>query len=256
MEAQTVKQFLSKKPVFIGIGLINILVFHYAILRLWFFLFDTSSRLQAPSLGIAIIWDFLLILFFSIPHSLLLRSDFKSKIMPYIPKGLYETFYGLHACIGIILMDEYWMNFGDSVLSITGSLYYLVFALNILAWAFMLWSMIATGLFRQSGIEHWYMTLKGKTVKNQLLKNGPYSFCRHPIYASFLAMIWITPHMNMDHLFLSLSWTAYILIGALLKDKRLMRNKGYANYMTKVPAYPLVPKAIDNLMTKILRKSV
>ena len=250
------KVFLTKRSSFILFGVINIIVFHYAILRLWYFLYDTSSRGTSSSLALAILWDSVLVLFFCLPHSLLLRSNWKSFFTKYLPKGLYESFYSLHACTAIILMDEFWINFGPGIYDFKGINFYLMFALNIASWLFMLWAMIATGLFRQSGIEHWYLALRGRNVKNNLIKAGPYKFCRHPIYAAFLAMIWMTPHMNADHLFLSLSWSLYIFIGAFLKDKRLMRNKLYINYMESIPAFPLIPASLNSKMTWLLRRLV
>ena len=108
----------------------------------------------------------------------------------------------------------------------------------------MFWSMVETGLFRQSGIEEWWRALTHKKMKQGLLKNGPYQICRHPIYASFLGMIWFTPNMSLDRLFLAISWSVYIFIGAYLKEKRLMKNKGYRDYAATVPAFPLMPVSI------------
>jgi protein-S-isoprenylcysteine O-methyltransferase Ste14 len=68
-----------------------------------------------------------------------------------------------------------------------------------------------------------------------------YRFLRHPIYLSFLGLIWFTPRMSLDHVLLTGVWTAYIFIGSYLKDERLAFYVGspYREYQTRVPGYPL-----------------
>jgi methanethiol S-methyltransferase len=248
MEISKTKQFLSKRPSFIFIGLINFVIFHYAIFRLWFFLFDSSNRASYSSFGVSLAVNTALILFFSAPHSFLLSSKIKKFLLKYIPQSLYSTFYGLHASIGIILMDQYWGDWGGDLYRMDGQLRIFFTILYCISWGLMFWSMFATGLFRQSGIEEWWKKLNGQKIENSLLKDGPYRICRHPIYASFFAMIWLTPNMSYDRFFVALSWSGYILIGARLKESRLRRNSLYREYAREVPSFPFLPKGIDRLI--------
>jgi protein-S-isoprenylcysteine O-methyltransferase Ste14 len=112
--------------------------------------------------------------------------------------------------------------------------------------------MISTGLFRQSGIEAWWNAVQDRPQNNKLPIIGAYQLCRHPIYASFIAMIWTTPHMTMNHLMITAIWSVYILYGAYKKDQRLKRNKFYQEYMSKIVAFPFLPKTIDNLLVRFL----
>lgn len=243
------KELLSKRLVFIGIGIFNIALFHYAILRLWFFLLNSSGRLEVQSPILALVINTALLVFFSAPHSFLLNSKVKVKFLQYMPNTLYGTFYSLHACLGIVLMDNYWVTMGPNLLNLNQISEGVIIALYTFNWLFMFWSMLATGLFRQSGIEEWWKGLKGEKIKYTLLSNGPYRVCRHPIYASFIGMIWFTPNVSIDRLYLSLFWTAYILLGASLKERRLRRNKKYQSYSQEVPAFPFMPRSWDNFLT-------
>lgn len=243
---------LHKLPFTILIGLINIALFHFAIMRLFFFLYDSSGRQTNVALPYGILINLGLIAFFSIPHSWLLTSSLKKKILKFIPAPLYSTFYSLHSCIAILLMDRYWVDFGGSLYNLTNMAENGFNILYVLSWLFMLWAMISTGLFKQSGIEEWYLHLRGKRVKNSLALHGAYSVCRHPIYAAFIAMIWTTPHMTYDHLFLTIIWSLYILWGAGQKERRLIRNKGYQRYAREVSAFPFIGKIGDNFFTKTL----
>lgn len=66
---------------------------------------------------------------------------------------------------------------------------------------------------------------------------------RHPVYLSFLGLIWFTPRMTLDHALLTATWTAYIFTGSWLKDRRLTYYLGrsYQDYAAKVPAYVSIP---------------
>lgn len=247
-----IKKFLSEKGPFIIVGLINIIIFHYAILRLFFFLYESSGRQTFVSPFQAITINTLLILFFSIPHSILLQSQTKKKFLKYIPNSLYSTFFSLHACLAIILMDTFWVDFGGPFYIFEGPIRMLFDGFYALSWLFMLWAMISTGLMRQSGIEEWYLSLRGKKIKHSLASSGAYGLCRHPIYAAFIAIMWSTPNMSLDHLFLSLGWSFYILWGAGQKERRLMRNIKYKNYANQIPAFPFIGKFGDNILLKFL----
>ncbi len=246
------KKFLSNKPSFIAVGIINIILFHYAIFRLFMFLYDSSGRQTFDSLPVGLLINTLLILFFSVPHSLLLNSKIKTSFLKLIPNSLYSTFYSLHSCLAIVLIDSYWVDFGGSLYNLTGSQEMIFNVLYVLSWLFMFWAMVSTGLFRQSGIEEWYLSLHGKKMKYSLAKHGAYTLCRHPIYAAFIAMIWTTPHMTYDHLYLTSAWSIYILWGAGQKEKRLMKNRNYRSYAAQVPAFPFIGKVADNFFTSIL----
>ncbi len=243
---------VRKRPLYFLIGLLNVFIFHYAIWRLWFFLYDSAGRNEAsPIIGILI--NSLLLIFFSIPHSYFLTTRFKKWLFQYIPQDSFGVFYSLHASVGIILMDRYWVSFGGDFYHIEGPLRMISQVLFALSWVFMGWAMISTGPLRQSGIEQWLLGLQNKTIKLDIKKDGAYALCRHPIYASFLAMIWTTPNMSIGHLFLSISWTIYIIYGAGLKEKRLMKNKGYHSYAMTTPSFPFLPTSIDQVFLKLWR---
>lgn len=240
-----VKKFLGARGNYIVIGLFNLVLFHYAIIRLWFFLYDSHGRQESDSLVFSFIINTLLVLFFSIPHSALLSSKIKTKILQYVPNALFGTIYSIHACVAIILLDEYWVQIGADSFFTTEWIRNLQIVGYVASWLFMFYAMLSTGLFRQSGIEQWFKGLRKQKFKNDIPYHGAYTICRHPIYAAFLGMIWFTPNMNWDHLFLSVSWTIYIFVGMTLKEKRLMRNKGYQAYMEHTPALPLLPRVLD-----------
>lgn len=246
----TINKLLSLKPIYISLGLLNLALFHWAIWRLFVFLYDGGYSKTSLNLKEVIITDLILVLFFCIPHSLLLWAKVKVKLLKFIPKALYGTFYSFHACVSILLMDKYWLGLEGSKILTQSSYQPFMHVLYILSWILMLWTMISLGLFRQNGLEEWWKGLKQKPMRYELTQTGPFLFCRHPIYVSFIAMAWTSPYLTIDRLFLALSWTIYIFIGVYFKERRLIRNKHYFQYSLQVPLFPLIPMKIDRYLTQ------
>jgi protein-S-isoprenylcysteine O-methyltransferase Ste14 len=65
---------------------------------------------------------------------------------------------------------------------------------------------------------------------------------RHPVYMSFLGLVWFTPTMTLDHAILTAVWTLYIYAGSWFKDRRLLHFIGedYRLYAQRVPGLPLI----------------
>jgi protein-S-isoprenylcysteine O-methyltransferase Ste14 len=70
-----------------------------------------------------------------------------------------------------------------------------------------------------------------------LVKTGLYRWVRHPLYTAGLAFIWPIPIMTTSLLAMNLGLTAYILIGSVLEERRLLSEFGaaYAEYQRQVP---------------------
>jgi methanethiol S-methyltransferase len=252
---EKIKLFLSSKSIFFIVGLVNVFVFHYSIYRLWFFLYGDHKN-GVSHLNYGWITNTILVVFFTIPHSLLLNTSIKKWFLRFIPQKLYSTFYGMHAGLALIMMDKFWVKQGVMLVDFGPSQITLIKILYITCWVAIFWTMFTLGLFKQSGIEEWWGTLKGHKAKMGLPTRGPFAYSRHPIYLSFMGMIWFTPHYTIDRLYLSLSWTLYIIVGMAIKERRLSRNKGYRNYSKQVPLIPFLSKKIDSTITsKIWGKS-
>ncbi len=65
---------------------------------------------------------------------------------------------------------------------------------------------------------------------------------RHPVYLSFLGLIWFTPNMTMDHVVFTVVWTVYIYAGSYFKDQRMIRYIGrpYIEYAAVTPGLPII----------------
>jgi protein-S-isoprenylcysteine O-methyltransferase Ste14 len=112
------------------------------------------------------------------------------------------------------------------------------------SWVGLFYSLSLTGLGYQTGWTPWWHWLHGRPPpRREFRPRGAYHLLRHPIYLSFLGLIWFTPAMTADRAVLTAVWTAYIFVGSYLKDERLARYVGrpYRRYQQRVAGYPFMP---------------
>ncbi len=64
-----------------------------------------------------------------------------------------------------------------------------------------------------------------------------YRFLRHPVYLSFLGLVWLVPVVTLDRAVLIGFWTVSISVGSVLKDRRLLFYVGdeYRREQADVP---------------------
>ncbi len=71
---------------------------------------------------------------------------------------------------------------------------------------------------------------------------GPYAYCRHPMYLAMLAAFWVGPVMTFARLEFAILSTLYLLIGLRLEERNLRQELGpdYDVYSAHVPM--LIPR--------------
>jgi protein-S-isoprenylcysteine O-methyltransferase Ste14 len=79
--------------------------------------------------------------------------------------------------------------------------------------------------------------------RREFVERNAYRVLRHPVYLSFLGLIWFAPLVTLNRVVLMAVWSAYILVGSVLKDRRLVHFIGedYRGYQSRVPGYPGIP---------------
>ncbi len=110
----------------------------------------------------------------------------------------------------------------------------------------LLWAVWQTGALNFLGIRQLFGQPAGEK-QGRLVKNGLYSHVRHPIYFFGLVFIWLTPVMSWNVLALSISFSAYLIIGAMFEERKLLSEYGaeYAEYRGKTPMILPVPVKRD-----------
>ena len=188
--------------------------------------------------------DLLLALFFAVSHSIILAPFMRKRLKSFVPAGFYESFFSASTCVSLLLLFLFWRTSEITVWHLDGWPLHAVRICFYGSWFALLYSLALTGLGYQNGWTPFYYWLIRRTPpKREFVTKGAYKYLRHPVYLSFLGLIWFTPHMTLDHALLTAVWTGYIFIGSILKDQRLYRfiGKPYREYAKQVPGYPLCP---------------
>jgi protein-S-isoprenylcysteine O-methyltransferase Ste14 len=224
----------------VAAGLATQGLFLYTVWRLFWFLRDGPSGSLLGSLG----RDVLLALQFAVVHSLLLWPPARRRLTRWIPAAFYGLFFCTATCVGLLLMFSAWQVSDSLLWDLQGVAGAAVSAGFYGSWAALFYSLSLTGLGYQTGLTPWWHWVRGAPQpRREFRPRGAYCWMRHPVYLSFLGLIWFTPRMTLDHAILTGLWTAYIAIGSHLKDERLAKYVGqpYLAYQAQVPGYPLIP---------------
>jgi methanethiol S-methyltransferase len=236
----------EKRPFIINWGRLGGTVFGFGnqilfLVTVWFlFWFLRDGSLSKEHLAWVQI-DFLLTLFFAVSHSILLAPWCRAKLRAYVPAAFYDSMFSAVTCFCLLILFAFWRTSESSLWEIDGLGLILIRTGFYASWLALFYSLALTGLGYQNGwTPFYYWLIKKSAPKRTFQTNGAYKYLRHPVYLSFLGLIWFTPRMSLDHALLTSVWTGYIFLGSVLKDKRLARfiGKPYVDYARRVPGYP------------------
>ena len=111
-------------------------------------------------------------------------------------------------------------------------------AVQLAAGLGLLLSFRVTGSLEFLGMAQ-FLHLRQPARPEALRVDGMYRYMRHPIYSFSLLILWLTPAMSSNLLAAALGITLYILIGARLEERKLLRQFGepYRAYQQAVPMF-------------------
>lgn len=223
----------------ISFGLGTQAVFLATLWPLYCFLRNDYAAAPEGSLWI----DAALALGFAVPHSILLYPPTRRLITRWLPSELYGCLFCLVTCASLLLQFSLWRGSQSVAWSWPERFQPAIRAAFLCSWGLTFYTLWLTGLEYQTGLGPWWHWVRGRTVpRRQFHPRGAYRLMRHPVYLSFLGLVWFTPVVTADRALLIGIWTAYVFVGSYLKDRRLSQVLGeaYVQYAHEVPAYPLL----------------
>ncbi len=187
--------------------------------------------------------DLLLACFFMLPHSFLLLPSVQRKLKTIVPSGLVGCVHCLATCLSLLVLIGWWTSSNHVLWNLTGTARTAVLAGFYGSWCMLLYSLYLTGFGYQTGIIPWWFWMRDQPLPRRTFRpQSLFLWTRHPVYLSFLGLIWFTPKMSFDHVILTIVWTFYIYLGSYLKDRRLEFYMGdeYRQYAKSVVGFPLI----------------
>lgn len=191
-----------------------------------------------------IISNSFLAIVFAISHSLMLMPRARRFLTRWIPNPFYDTTFCVVTCLSLLLLFFKWQPSDTVFWDLHGLPERLVRLCFYLSWGALFYALAWTGLGFQNGWTPFYHWLRKRNPpRRAFVTKGAYAYLRHPVYLSFLGLLWFTPRMSFDRAILTGLWTTYIFYGSVLKDRRLIYFLGdtYREYAARVPGYPLMP---------------
>jgi methanethiol S-methyltransferase len=214
------------------------------LITVWFLFWFLRDGALSQSHGHWILRDCGLAIFFAVSHSIMLVPKTRKYLTRWIPQPFYDSTFCVVTCVSLLMLFFGWRSSETVLWQASGAVQSVIRVCFYGCWAALVYSLALTGLGYQNGWTPFYYWLRNqKPPRREFKPRGAYKLIRHPVYLSFLGLVWFTPTMTLDHAALTTIWTAYIFFGSFLKDRRLEHFVGetYRHYEAEVPGYPLVP---------------
>lgn len=186
-------------------------------------------------------WLVFSIALWGIAHSLLASLAFKNFLRRIFGDGilkLYRLLYNIFAVVSFAPVLYGLLTLPDQLLyEVPVPWRYLMRAGQALSAVLVLVTLLQTDLLAFLGLRQLVQDEK----PGQLVTRGLYRAVRHPLYTFSLLILWLSPTMSLNLFIVSFSLTAYILIGILFEERKLLQEFGqpYADYQASTPM--LVP---------------
>lgn len=181
---------------------------------------------------------------FAIVHSLLASTKVKAAVSARVPHGreLHRALYNAQAVLTFGGLAWYIARQPKRALyRVRGPLAGLMRLGQLGGVAFGVAAARATGVTTLSGLDNLIALLAGREVapapaaqgpeldeSGVLRVRGPFTLVRHPLNLAPLAPFWLTPHMTTRRLAFNVIATAYLVLGSLHEEQRLLRQYGEA----------------------------
>lgn len=185
--------------------------------------------------------DFLLIVVFGVPHSLMARHWFKAWLTQWIPAYLERTVYVLVSSLLLLLVIWQWQPIGPEIWHVDAPLVrYAIYALFALGWTITFVATFLTDHFDLFGLRQVFLHLLGRAyTPPKFTHRFLYRAVRHPMMLGMFIALWATPVMTLSHLVLAIGMSLYIMIGVRLEEQGLLRDlgEGYRHYHARTPMF-------------------
>lgn len=209
---------------------------------LWFAVFLYTGSFSVLDLGLGfyrvLLLDAGLSFAFFLQHSIMVRKWFQDRARKYFQEPYHGILFSLSSAAALLIVLTAWQKSSCLLFSAEGVsrlAFRMVFAASVAGFA---WG--GRTLRSVDGFGNHSLLLRAENPQPEadgLATRGPYKFVRHPLYFFTLLMIWSCPDITADRLIFNVLWSGWIVTGAWLEEKDLVRDLGqpYREYQKTVP---------------------
>jgi protein-S-isoprenylcysteine O-methyltransferase Ste14 len=153
----------------------------------------------------------------------------------------YRLFYNAFSVVSLIPILLIWRGMPDRLLyNLPAPWSYLMLGGQTASLVLLFLAFLETGPLAFAGIAQ----LLGDKSSSDLTTTGFYGLVRHPLYLFGLMLLWLTPRMSVNQFAVSAVLTIYLYVGAILEERRLVREFGsrYGDYRDSTPMIIPLPR--------------
>ncbi len=175
-------------------------------------------------------------------HSLLASNTAKAfatrQVGPDAYRRFYRLFYNLVAVVTIMAVFILVSLLPDrAIYRIPAPWLFLTILVQILAAVAVLSGVMQTGAMEFLGIQQILSSAPSSADPEKLVVSGLYRWVRHPLYTATLLFLWLAPQMSWNMLALDIGFSAYLFIGTIFEERKLVEQFGdaYRQYRKRTP---------------------
>lgn len=183
---------------------------------------------------------FLAVGVYGMVHSFLASIWFKERLRRWFGPSAdrwYRLAYNIFATLSLLPVLALPVIFADVHLyTISIPWIYFSIAGQLVAVVMLVAGLLQTGVWSFVGLKQ----LLGEGPEpGKMVLSGLYRYVRHPLYTAGLLFIWLTPVMSANLLVLNLGLTAYLILGAIVEERKLRQEFGqaYVRYQAETPMF-------------------
>lgn len=187
-------------------------------------------------------WILLAMALYGVIHSILAANGVKRLAARWVGDDAYRKYYRLFYSVmgGITLLPVLVLMIllPDRVIySIPFPLVMLTLLVQALCLIGLLMAVSSTGGVSVFIGLYQAMRPGGIPMREKFVADGLYRLTRHPIYTCSILFVWLMPVMGWNLLALNIGLTAYMIIGSIFEERKLVEQFGqtYIDYRKKTP---------------------
>lgn len=196
-----------------------------------------TAHLALPGLP-SWLGNIVLLIMFSVHHSVMARSGVKEVLTKLIPRSSERSTFVLLTCLILSWMYLAWQPQTTQIWTAEGNVTKtLITLLFVTGGGLVLWSTFMISHWRLFGLAQAWQDFRGHIETPDTFSTPAlYKYSRHPMYVGILIVLWATPTMNLGHLVLASVWSIYVCVGIYFEEKDLVRQFGtqYLEYQRNV----------------------
>jgi methanethiol S-methyltransferase len=181
--------------------------------------------------------DVALFTVFALHHSALARTGIRARVARLVPAGLERSIYVWTASLLFIGVCVLWQPVPGELYRLDGAWALAGYAVQALGVALTACGAAAIGMLDLAGVQ---AAREGAgappAAPAALATSGLYGVVRHPLYLSWVLVVFGTPHMTMTRFVFAATSTAYLAAAIPLEERTLAAQFGdaYLRYRARV----------------------